>query len=231
MSLPDPHTVLGVSPSASTEDIQKAYRRAALRLHPDRNPDDPDATHNMQRLNEARTRLMTGKSPRSQQPESPAADAKKEENLRRAFDDLLHAEHEALVSIERYLEALQANLRTLQDVQTRRLFLTTHCRIMADMLERNPYLASLLIPVALAERLEQCPSQLFDTVLRVSPGSFTLRHYNAYIHSIGQMPGGSPQRLAQAEPLRRLVSARPDLVMASGKARPAYEPPRDVWSL
>ncbi|EFN59909.1 hypothetical protein CHLNCDRAFT_132941 [Chlorella variabilis] len=34
---------LGVSPDADERTIQKAYRRAALRYHPDRNPDKPDA--------------------------------------------------------------------------------------------------------------------------------------------------------------------------------------------
>ncbi|KAI3429290.1 hypothetical protein D9Q98_005386 [Chlorella vulgaris] len=34
---------LGISPDADDRTIQKAYRRAALKYHPDRNPDKPDA--------------------------------------------------------------------------------------------------------------------------------------------------------------------------------------------
>jgi len=39
----DYYEVLGVAKDASEGDIKKAYRRAAMKYHPDRNPDDPDA--------------------------------------------------------------------------------------------------------------------------------------------------------------------------------------------
>ncbi|KAF8970957.1 X-domain of DnaJ-containing-domain-containing protein [Flammula alnicola] len=37
------YDILGVPVTATTDDIKKAYRRAAIKHHPDKNPDDPNA--------------------------------------------------------------------------------------------------------------------------------------------------------------------------------------------
>lgn len=49
----DYYEVLGVSKSASSDDIRKAYRKMAMQYHPDRNPDDKSAEEKFKEAAEA----------------------------------------------------------------------------------------------------------------------------------------------------------------------------------
>src|ERR1700760_4969786 len=53
MATTDPYKLLGVARGASQNDIQKAYRRLAKKLHPDLNPGDKEAQRKFQELSAA----------------------------------------------------------------------------------------------------------------------------------------------------------------------------------
>ena len=53
MAKRDYYEVLGVDTSADEKDIKKAYRRVAMKYHPDRNPDDPQAEEKFKEATEA----------------------------------------------------------------------------------------------------------------------------------------------------------------------------------
>ncbi len=53
MDFVDYYKILGVDKNASEEDIKKAYRKLARKLHPDLNPNDKEAHKKFQQVNEA----------------------------------------------------------------------------------------------------------------------------------------------------------------------------------
>ena len=57
----DYYKVLGVSKSASAEEIKKAYRKSALKYHPDRNKGDKAAEAKFKDVSEAYAVLSDAK--------------------------------------------------------------------------------------------------------------------------------------------------------------------------
>ena len=53
MAKRDYYEVLGVAKTASEEELKKAYRRLAMKYHPDRNPDNKEAEEKFKEANEA----------------------------------------------------------------------------------------------------------------------------------------------------------------------------------
>ena len=53
MDYKDYYQILGVGKSASTDEIKKAYRKLAMKYHPDRNPGDSQAEEQFKLCTEA----------------------------------------------------------------------------------------------------------------------------------------------------------------------------------
>ena len=53
MTKKDYYSLLGVDKGAEAADLKSAYRKLAMKYHPDRNPDNPEAEHSFKEINEA----------------------------------------------------------------------------------------------------------------------------------------------------------------------------------
>ena len=58
MAKQDYYKLLDVAKTASADEIKKSYRRLAMKFHPDRNPDNPEAEHKFKECKEAYEVLM-----------------------------------------------------------------------------------------------------------------------------------------------------------------------------
>src|SRR5690348_13334426 len=53
MDFKDYYKILGVERNASADDIKKAYRKLAVKFHPDKNPGNKEAEEKFKEINEA----------------------------------------------------------------------------------------------------------------------------------------------------------------------------------
>ena len=60
MSKTDYYEILGVNKNATAEDIKKAYRRLAMKFHPDRNSGEEDTEERFKEASEAYEILSDG---------------------------------------------------------------------------------------------------------------------------------------------------------------------------
>jgi curved DNA-binding protein len=82
------YTILGVDRSASDEEIKRAFRRLALKYHPDRCPGDPESEEKFKEINEAYAVLGNAGKRREYDHFGPNRFRRRygEDDLFRAFD-------------------------------------------------------------------------------------------------------------------------------------------------
>jgi len=87
----DHHSILGVAPGASPADVKRAYRRLAMRWHPDRNA-DPAATEHFKRIREAYDQLVAVGAPEEAKTDDADPETETGESVARAADIRLNLE-------------------------------------------------------------------------------------------------------------------------------------------
>ncbi|MBQ8744511.1 MAG: DnaJ domain-containing protein, partial [Mailhella sp.] len=73
MSQRDYYEILGVAKDASEDEIKRAYRKLALKYHPDHNPDNPEAEQKFKEAAEAYD-VLRNPERRANYDRSPTAD-------------------------------------------------------------------------------------------------------------------------------------------------------------
>ena len=67
----NPYSVLGIRPTATPDEVKAAFRKMALRYHPDRAGDDPRAAKRMAEVNAAYDRLKQAEISGEEGPPNP----------------------------------------------------------------------------------------------------------------------------------------------------------------
>ena len=97
----DPYSVLGVSPTASEEEIKKAYKKLAKQYHPDVTGNSPEAEKKMQEINAAYDEVMNKKNSYNPFESSSASNNSSDEPL-------VYQAAQNYIRYHRFREALNA---------------------------------------------------------------------------------------------------------------------------
>ncbi len=116
MTLKDAYTLLRVKPDASLVEVKSAFRRMAFELHPDLHPDNPKASRDFQRINEAYVILkehLEGAGGQAEQTATTRADAQAREQKQADAETRRKAEEQAAKARARHAKRTATKERTV----------------------------------------------------------------------------------------------------------------------
>jgi curved DNA-binding protein CbpA len=87
MTKGDAYVILGLEESATEAEVKSSFKKLALRTHPDKNPNDPDASKNFHRISEAYKRIT---DPSSFHDEDHEGVDVSEEDIANSFSAMFH---------------------------------------------------------------------------------------------------------------------------------------------
>eukprot|EP01025_Chloroclados_australasicus_P002755 TRINITY_DN10629_c0_g2_i2.p1 TRINITY_DN10629_c0_g2~~TRINITY_DN10629_c0_g2_i2.p1 ORF type:complete len:310 (-),score=53.27 TRINITY_DN10629_c0_g2_i2:433-1260(-) len=113
MSSNDLYEVLGVGTDASLDEIKKAYKKQALRLHPDKNQNDEDCKHKFQQLQRAYV-ILSDPEKREVYDESGDPEAAEELSDLKNYDDICPTI--TLEDIQQFTDAYRGSQEETQEL-------------------------------------------------------------------------------------------------------------------
>ena len=135
------YEVLGILPTATDAEINSAYRRLAIKFHPDKNPGDPSAAASFYRLSHARN-VLTDRLARARHDialeDRPTRKSEQKERARLKKEERILIKEEYLREAERAAEKKERK-RQAHARATERNYLMDEIKAECEAMPRRAY--------------------------------------------------------------------------------------------